>query len=159
MIRDIKGYEGYYSVTDDGQVFSNSRVLCDGRKVKSKWLKIGHNNLGYPRVTLSKDRKTERIFVHRIVAEQFIPNPENKPCINHKDGNKQNNHFSNLEWCTVSENTQHAWDNELITSRKRGMKTHCPSGHDFTSENTYLYKGYKLCKQCKNEKQSERRSK
>lgn len=64
----------------------------------------------YFKVTLSlkKGEKKKNILVHRLVAKAFIPNPDNKPCVNHKDGNKHNNHVGNLEWCTVAENNRHA---------------------------------------------------
>lgn len=70
-------------------------------------------------MTLSKQHKNKKILVHRLVAQAFIPNPCNKPQVNHIDGNPQNNFIENLEWVTNSENTQHAWNTGL---RKRVIK-------------------------------------
>ena len=64
---------------------------------------------GYLVAHLSKDNKAKNILVHRLVAESFIPNPNKYPCVNHIDGNKQNNNINNLEWCTHSENDLHAY--------------------------------------------------
>lgn len=68
---------------------------------------------GYKSILLYKDGKYHHVLIHRIIAISFIPNPENKPCVNHKDGDKQNNNIDNLEWVTHSENTQHSFDNKL----------------------------------------------
>ena len=71
------------------------------------------DNKGYLVTDLYKDGQRSTYRVHRLVAQEFIPNPDNKPCINHIDGNKHNNNFSNLEWVTKKENCRHAWANGL----------------------------------------------
>jgi hypothetical protein len=81
-------------------------------KVKSKLLKPAKTN-GYWRVGLSVNHKINNCYVHRLLAEAFIPNPDNKPEVNHKDGVKTNCTIFNLEWSTYSENNQHAYDTEL----------------------------------------------
>lgn len=87
-------------------------------------LKPGHDQDGYERVDICfGDGNPKHYHVHKLVCLCFIPNPENKPCSNHKDGVKKNNHVDNLEWATVSENTQHAFDNGLATS-PRGESNH-----------------------------------
>lgn len=93
-----------YIVSDSGRVRRNgSDKDCSTRDRK-----------GYLSVDLYKDGKRVTRGVHRLVAEAFIPNPENKPEVNHKDGNKHNNSISNLEWVTKKENVRHAWDNGLV---------------------------------------------
>lgn len=89
-----EGYDGLYLVSSSGTVYSMRR---------KKILKPD-NVKGYLQVTLQKGGKKDRRKVHRLVAEAFIPNPKNLPCVNHKDENKQNNKAENLEWCTVSYN-------------------------------------------------------
>lgn len=75
------------------------------------------NKTGYQCVNLYKHSKVHKFLVHRLVAIYFISNPEDKPYINHKDGDRLNNSLDNLEWCTQSENCQHAWDTGLQTNR------------------------------------------
>lgn len=118
--KDIIGYEGLYQVSNTGLVKSLSRAV---KSVHSnKWYtkqdrilkpEITLKGLGYYRVQLCKDCIINKIPVHRIVAMTFILNPENKPQVNHIDGNKLNNHVENLEWATASENVQHAFDTGL----------------------------------------------
>ena len=97
--KDIDGFEGLYQVSDCGAVKS----LCKTeRKLKPRMCK------GYETVCLCKNGVRNYRRINRLVAIAFIPNPENKPEVNHKDGNKRNNTVSNLEWCTASENQRHA---------------------------------------------------
>lgn len=100
--RDIRGYEGLYQVSNFGRVKS----FHFG---KEKLRKLVLNDKGYLLVGLNKAGKTKKFGVHILVATAFLPNLENKPEVNHRDGNKQNNHVSNLEWVTERENVQHAF--------------------------------------------------
>lgn len=101
-MKRIKGFDKYF-VTESGQIYSI---------YKKGYLKPAPSMKGYLHLTLMKNRKINKV-IHRLVAEAFIPNPENKPEVNHKDCNKLNNHFSNLEWCTRSENIIHSYKNNL----------------------------------------------
>ncbi|WP_202980718.1 HNH endonuclease [Alteromonas sp. RKMC-009] len=100
----IPGYENLYEVSSLGRV-SNYRKI----------MKTYSINSGYQAVKLSKDGKKKSFLVHRLIATAFVPNPENKPVVNHIDGNKLNNAASNLEWVTTAENLQHARDTGLKT--------------------------------------------
>lgn len=118
--KEIKGYEGRYSVMSTGQIISHERVVyyhSVNKKAlrKGRVLKAALDKDGYPQVLLCDGFKTKPMKVHRIVAEAFIPNPYGKPVINHKNLIKSDNRVENLEWCTVSENTKHAYDNGAIT--------------------------------------------
>ena len=105
MWKDIKGYEGYYQVSSDGEI---RRMLAHGRTriVKNR---LNPKSLYYS-VSLSKKCTRKSFAVHRLVAEAFIPNNENKREVNHIDGNKLNNKVSNLEWVTQKENLVHAME-------------------------------------------------
>ncbi len=108
--RDIPGYEGRYTVSNRGRVKSHLQR-------KSGRLLPGYDEQGYRVVSLSDSyNKSKYVGIHRLVALAFIPNPENKPSVNHIDGVKDNNDISNLEWVTPKENTRHAWDNHLAYS-------------------------------------------
>ena len=118
--KSVKGYEGYYEVDQFGRVYSLDRIIKvsdNGRlydkHIKGKQLKQSMHTNGYKTVALTKDGKTKGLFVHRVVAEAFIDNPNNLPMVNHKDEDKTNNFVENLEWCTNEYNLNYG------TARKR----------------------------------------
>jgi len=119
--KDINGYEGYYQISNQGNVKSIDRF--DG--VHDRQGTIIRQNLkqnGYLQVGLRKHNKRKWFGVHRLVAIQFIENPDNKPQVNHIDGNKLNNTVENLEWVTGKENQSHAKSIGLRDNMPRGEK-------------------------------------
>jgi hypothetical protein len=117
--KDIPGYEGYYQVSNIGRIKGLERKVphptCGGEMtVHEKILSLQTTSTQVKQVSLSRNGNTKRPSVHRLVAAAFIPNPKKKPCINHKDGDRTNNKVNNLEWCTHSENTIHAYENGLF---------------------------------------------
>ena len=112
--KDIEGYEGLYKISNHGEVWSER---------KQGLLKKGKSATGYYKVVLYKNKKHKNFDIHRLVAINFINNPLEKPCVNHMDENKTNNHYSNLEWCTYKENMNHGTRNERIKeARKDSLK-------------------------------------
>lgn len=108
--KDIEGYEGLYQVSNQGRIKS----LKYG---KENILKPGTDKDGYLYVNLCKDAKTKSYKVHRLVAQAFIPNPDNKPQINHKSEEKWLNTVDNLEWATAKENTNWGGRNKCISQK------------------------------------------
>lgn len=104
IFKDIKGFEGLYKISDTGLIKRGEKILKERK------------NGGYNDICLSKDGKVSYHKIHRLVALTFIPNPENKPCVNHINCNKRDNHINNLEWVTYKENMQHAIKNNLCRS-------------------------------------------
>lgn len=120
--KDIQGYEGRYKISNTGKVKSIQRQVSNGTglvTLPTRILKQGTSHKGYPIAYLSKNAKSKTVRIHRLVAKAFIPNPDNKPQINHIDGDKTNNNVSNLEWVTNSENQLHAYEMGLnyVTGR------------------------------------------
>jgi len=99
-------------------VDTNGNVYRNGKKMKTSM-----NKFGYEKVKLSVNGKSIHTRIHRIVAETYILNPENKPQVNHIDGNKMNNCVNNLEWNTSKENTQHAINNNLMAKGEKSYRS------------------------------------
>lgn len=116
--KPIVGYEGIYEVSSFGRVKSLERIVIRSNGiqqfVKSRILSPGLIK-GYPSVGLKPRSKNTNVLVHRLVATAFLKNEENKPFVNHINGVKTDNRVENLEWCTVSENTKHAYSIGLKT--------------------------------------------
>lgn len=117
-IKQIEDYPDYY-VSDQGNVYSNKSGAMKKLKPNKRWD-------GYAGVCLCNNGTQKQIKIHRLVAKAFVPNPENKPCVNHKDGNRQNNCADNLEWATYKENIQYYYNvqkpNDLYDPRSEELK-------------------------------------
>lgn len=131
--RPIKDYEGLYEVSDWGRVRSVDRVidwLVKGkypakRFFKGQTLSPYDNGCGYLVVDLHHGKERDKKTIHSLVAETFIPNPEHKPCVGHKDCNTTNNRVENLYWCTYPENNNHP------ITKERQKKAQKERNHDF----------------------------
>lgn len=143
--KDVKGYEGIYQVSSLGRVKALQKSYTDslGRNiVRKEHILATHESAqtGYPQLNLSKDGEAKTVSVHRLVAEAFIPNPNNLPCINHKDESRNNNCVDNLEWCS------YLYNNQYGTARERARakiieywETHTAVGHDMPSTPVIQY--------------------
>lgn len=114
MIKDIEGYEGLYQITEKGEVWSVKRKI---------FLKQQTDKDGYKRVSLYRQNGYKMFFVHRLVALAFVPNPENKPTVNHLDEDKTNNHYTNLTWATMKEQNTHGTRlSRVVTKNSRPVR-------------------------------------
>lgn len=109
--KDIKGYEGLYQVSNWGRIKSI-------RFGKERIMKLCPDRYGYLYIVLYKNNIKKAYRVHRLVAEAFIDNTDNLPCVNHKDENKQNNNVENLEWCDAKYNLNYGTRNERISKNR-----------------------------------------
>lgn len=139
--KDIDGYEGYYQVSSFGRVRSLDRYVKDTRRNCFNFVKgriMSQSNADkehYRQVGLSKDGKVTTCLVHRLVAQAFIPNPNNLPQVNHKDENRENNNVDNLEWCTAEYNTNYG--TRALRQGISSGKTVYQYNKDGVLENTY----------------------
>ena len=128
--KPIPGYEGYYEASTLGNIRSVDRIVkgprCERFPVRGKIKATCTDKYGYLHVCLSKGHKKQNLIVHRLIAMTFIPNPDNKPCIDHIDCDKLNNKVENLRWCTIRENNQNPITRkrhrETIYSEERNRK-------------------------------------
>lgn len=159
--KDVVGYEGLYQVSNRGKVKVLKRNPIDriGRKryFPEKILSVCYGKsekYGYGHVTLHDNNgRQERVWVHRLVAKAFIPNPEGKPQVNHINGDKRDNTVSNLEWCTIRENLIHAFKTGLHPNErfekecgKRPIRVVDPSGKEIVFDSVKAassFLGYK----------------
>lgn len=117
QMKKIEGFEGYF-IREDGTVWS---LLGQGNRHRGRMGKLTQikgrpTKNGYLRVYLRHNESNKRIdkYIHRLVAEYFVENRDNKRIVNHKDSNRQNNHYTNLEWCTQKENLQHGMEQGFL---------------------------------------------
>lgn len=130
--KDIKGFEGLYQISNGGRIKS-LRKSTKHFNQPFHYLSPTVSNTGYYQVTLYKTPKSKKKFlVHRLVATHFLPNPENYPCVNHKDENKLNNNIENLEWCTYQ------YNNAYGTARIRATETSSIQVQQFTIDGVWI---------------------
>lgn len=147
--KDIPEYEGLYQASSLGNIRSIDRIIYDknlkrSRNFKGKILKQNIRNDGYLFVNLSKNGINKVVKIHRIIAKTFIKNNNNYKCINHINGNKQDNNINNLEWCTYSHNIKEAYRLGLKKSISiKGGKNKCSKiVNQYDLDNNFIKKWY-----------------
>ena len=146
-MRDIPDYEGIYAITTLGRAWSYPRVIerSDGRKktVVVRWLKASKNLLGQKytsKTSLWFQSQRKNFIISRLVAQAFIPNPDNKPAVDHLDGDSENNHVSNLKWVTAFENTRHEIATGIVNRSEICKQMHIKNQKPVTNKTGQVYK-------------------
>lgn len=125
--RDVIGYEGLYEISNYGNIRSKDRYVacCYGSKqfIRGRFLSANPNKKGYLMISLYRNHKSKVKYIHRLVAEAFIPNPNNLPQVNHKDECKTNNIYTNLEWCDATYNLNYGTVKQRISERHKDKGT------------------------------------
>ncbi len=135
--KPIKGYEGLYCISSKGRIKKEDTFINNkygGLSLYKSKIYVKKPTKNYRMVNLTKDGTLLVIGIHRLVALNFIPNPHNKPFINHKNGIKWDNRVENLEWCTQKENVHHAWDTGLSKTFKGAINNILNSGNEQRGE-------------------------
>lgn len=152
----LPGYEGLYTISRDGHVFSVPRLITIGNGARRflerhRMAEFPGNTYGHLSVSLTgHDGRTQRLWIHRLVAETFIPNPENLPMVLHGPGGRTDNRVENLRWGTAADNYADQIAHGTLPVRQ--PRTHCRNGHEMTEENTYVPPGRPretYCNECR----------
>lgn len=148
--RDVVGWEGFYEVSNLGEVRSVSGIRVNPHtsrsyRVTGKILIGRVNRGGYRQVLLAHSQNVFTRTVHKLVAEAFLPNPNNHPMVLHGPNGKLDNSTGNLRWGTAAEN---AADSVQDGTHPEARKTHCPHGHPYDKRNTLMNSGHRKCRQC-----------
>lgn len=139
--KDIEGFDGLYQVSNLGRVKSLDRYVrqhTGNQFKKGKILKQKNDKYGYKRIGLRKDGKQKSFQIHRLVAQTFIQNPHNYPCVNHKDEDKTNNCADNLEFCTVAYNNNYGTRNKIVSQKMTNHKSVSKCVIQFTKDGIFV---------------------
>lgn len=158
--KDIPNYEGFYQVSNYGRVKSLSRIInhkSTGKVISKEKILKPHTHYGYKNVLLSKNNEKKYKKIHRLVAETFIPNPNNLPYINHKNENRSDNRVENLEWCDSKYNNNYGNRNKKIgVANSKKVKQYDLKGNYIKTwssimqvERTLKIKNSNIVKNCK----------
>lgn len=147
----VRGWEGLYEITKGGRVRSLDRVVksANGRRYfkKGQEMKTYRAGSRYPGVMFSHEGRVEDIQLHRLLAQMFIPNPDNLPVVRHLNDDARDYRLENLAWGTQKDNLYDIFNNR---GHYNSQKTHCKNGHPFDEENTYITRsGGRTCRTCR----------